>query len=44
MSKKIIDVHVHFGAPKDEESGCYWSENLKKRLLLCNVSAHQISF
>jgi predicted TIM-barrel fold metal-dependent hydrolase len=26
MSSEIIDTHVHFGAPKDEESGCYWSD------------------
>ena len=30
MNKKIIDMHVHFGAPKDKESGCYWSEKFKK--------------
>ena len=23
---EIIDIHVHFGAPKDEESGCFWSK------------------
>ncbi len=22
----VIDIHVHFGAPHDEESGCYWSK------------------
>jgi hypothetical protein len=27
----IIDTHVHFGAPKDEESGCYWSEEFTKQ-------------
>lgn len=26
MNDEIIDIHVHFGAPKDEESGCYWSD------------------
>lgn len=25
MTHPIIDIHVHFGAPKDEESGCFWS-------------------
>ncbi len=30
MSGEIIDVHVHFGAPKDEDSGCYWSEEFEK--------------
>ena len=28
-SPPIIDMHLHFGAPKDEESGCYWSEKFK---------------
>ncbi|MFH1943934.1 MAG: amidohydrolase family protein [bacterium] len=26
MNGSVIDVHIHFGAPKDEESGCYWSD------------------
>ena len=26
MNSGIIDIHIHFGAPKDEQSGCYWSE------------------
>ncbi len=30
MSNDIIDVHIHFGAPKDEESGCFWSEEFTK--------------
>jgi len=30
-TKEIIDVHLHFGAPKDEESGCYWSEEFTKQ-------------
>ena len=30
MSNEIIDVHIHFGSPKDEESGCYWSEEFTK--------------
>lgn len=29
MSKEIIDVHIHFGAPQDTESGCYWSEEFE---------------
>ena len=28
----IIDVHVHFGAPKDEDSGCYWSREFEEGL------------
>lgn len=30
MESEIIDVHIHFGAPKDEKSGCYWSEEFTK--------------
>jgi predicted TIM-barrel fold metal-dependent hydrolase len=30
MSNEIIDVHVHFGAPEDSDSGCYWSEEFEK--------------
>jgi len=30
MNGEIIDIHVHFGAPRDEESGCYWSEEFEK--------------
>lgn len=30
MENNVIDVHVHFGAPDDEESGCYWSNEFKK--------------
>jgi len=26
MDREVIDIHVHFGAPKDPESGCFWSE------------------
>jgi predicted TIM-barrel fold metal-dependent hydrolase len=26
MNHKVIDIHVHFGAPEDQESGCYWSK------------------
>jgi predicted TIM-barrel fold metal-dependent hydrolase len=29
MSREIIDVHVHFGAPQDPESGCYWSDEFE---------------
>ncbi|MCK4645131.1 MAG: amidohydrolase family protein [Candidatus Aminicenantes bacterium] len=31
MNDEIIDVHIHFGAPKDEESGCFWSEEFTKQ-------------
>ena len=30
MSQDIIDIHVHLGSPKDEESGCYWSDEFAK--------------
>ncbi len=30
MENNIIDVHLHFGAPADEQSGCYWSEKFEK--------------
>jgi predicted TIM-barrel fold metal-dependent hydrolase len=30
MSRKIIDVHVHFGAPEDKDSGCYWSQEFER--------------
>jgi len=30
MNDEIIDIHVHFGAPKDEDSGCYWSPAFEK--------------
>jgi len=26
MNGPVIDIHVHFGAPPDKESGCFWSE------------------
>lgn len=29
MTPDIIDVHVHFGAPEDPESGCYWSKEFE---------------
>jgi hypothetical protein len=32
MSGQIIDVHVHFGAPNDEESGCFWSEEFTRMM------------
>jgi len=32
MDNKIIDIHVHFGAPKDEQSGCYWSKKFESTL------------
>ena len=31
MSRDIIDVHVHFGAPEDEPSGCYWSDEFEQQ-------------
>ncbi len=30
MTKEVIDMHVHFGAPEDTDSGCYWSEEFEK--------------
>ncbi len=30
MPSEVIDVHIHFGAPKDEESGCYWSDDFER--------------
>lgn len=30
MNNETIDMHVHFGAPEDEESGCFWSEEFTK--------------
>jgi len=27
---EVIDIHVHFGAPKDPVSGCYWSEKFEQ--------------
>lgn len=30
MSDPIIDIHIHFGAPDDPASGCYWSEEFTK--------------
>ena len=30
MSDPVIDIHVHFGAPEDQVSGCYWSEEFTK--------------
>lgn len=31
MQSEIIDMHVHFGATKDDESGCFWSEELSEQ-------------
>ena len=31
MNSEIIDLHVHFGAPKDEKSGCYWSKKFTEQ-------------
>jgi mannonate dehydratase len=28
--RQVIDMHVHFGAPEDGESGCYWSEEFTR--------------
>jgi hypothetical protein len=30
MGDPIIDIHVHFGAPLDSQSGCFWSEEFTK--------------
>jgi len=30
MNKNIIDIHIHFGGPGDDKSGCYWSEEFSK--------------
>lgn len=30
MRGPVIDIHVHFGAPPDKESGCYWSEEFSR--------------
>jgi len=27
---EVIDIHVHFGAPKDPVSGCFWSEKFEE--------------
>ena len=29
MERPVIDAHIHFGAPADEQSGCYWSEEFE---------------
>ena len=29
MNREIIDVHVHFGASEDPDSGCYWSKEFE---------------
>ena len=30
MTNEIIDMHIHFGAPHDAQSGCYWSKDFEK--------------
>jgi predicted TIM-barrel fold metal-dependent hydrolase len=30
MADDVIDAHIHFGAPRDEESGCFWSEKFTR--------------
>ena len=30
MALDIIDMHIHFGAPEDKASGCYWSKEFEK--------------
>jgi hypothetical protein len=30
LNDEVIDIHVHFGAPEDQVSGCYWSEEFTK--------------
>lgn len=32
VNDEIIDIHVHFGAPDDPESGCYWSKEFEEGL------------
>jgi predicted TIM-barrel fold metal-dependent hydrolase len=29
MNDPVIDVHIHFGAPEDPASGCYWSKEFE---------------
>ena len=26
----VVDLHVHFGSPRDEASGCFWSEKFEQ--------------
>jgi predicted TIM-barrel fold metal-dependent hydrolase len=26
----VVDVHIHFGSPKDTSSGCYWSKEFEQ--------------
>jgi predicted TIM-barrel fold metal-dependent hydrolase len=46
----VVDFHVHFGSPRDEASGCYWSEKFEKTaayaamLLLTKHLFQKISF
>ncbi len=30
METKVIEIHVHFGAPEDAGSGCYWSKKFER--------------
>jgi len=30
MNNEVIDIHIHFGAPPDEQSGCFWSREFTK--------------
>lgn len=30
MAEEIIDIHVHYGSPVDEETGCYWSQKFEE--------------
>ncbi len=32
MGSEIIDMHIHFGAPNDPASGCYWSHAFEEGL------------
>ena len=32
MGQDVIDVHIHFGAPEDGQSGCYWSKEFEESL------------
>jgi len=28
---EIIDIHVHFGGPKNKDNECYWSDTFKRQ-------------
>jgi predicted TIM-barrel fold metal-dependent hydrolase len=37
MAREVIDIHVHFGAPEDPETGCYWSERFERTIAYLSV-------